>query len=542
MAKSPNPRDIEDMLGAMRGRIPRIPLALLGLLLLCGAGSAYWWFVQRVEIGADELCVLVRKVGRELPESAESQVVLYPTLLKELGEDPANPRHNYKGVIYEPLPPGGRYFRDPFFWSREIIPITNIAQDEVGILVRKFGKPLPEGRILASQSDDFRGPLRDVLPPGRHPINTLAYEVLRVQRVTIPPGHVGVQTLLSGDPPTNPNVFVVKSGEAGVQPDVLAPGLYPVNPYERRIDVVDLTRHTLDFRRDEAIDFPSKDSFTISVEATVEYSLRQDMTPYMLVAIGDHAEIVTRIILPVMRSLLRIEGSKLEARDFIAGESRSAFQTRVFDELRRQCGAQGIEIAAALIRHIEVPQEIAGPISDRQFAQQSMKKYESETKLAQSEAKKVEQTEMQKQNQAIGEANRSVVATVVEAEQRKSVALTEANQRLEVAKLTLEAARQQAQKILAIGQADAEVLRLGFEAKARPLGEAVAAFGDGESYAQYHFFQKLAPSMKTVLDSTEGPFAEIFRALSNARGAPPRPTPAGKTTPADEQPEKGGTP
>ncbi len=44
--------------------------------------------------------------------------------------------------------------------------------------------------------------------------------------------------------------------------------------------------------------------------------------------------------------------------------------------------------------------------------------------------------------------------------------------------------------------------------------DAVAAFGDGGTYAQYFFYQKLGPALKSVLASTEGPFAEIFRSLS----------------------------
>lgn len=526
--------------GLFRSGLPKFPLIVVGLLLLAGAAGFYWWFIQRIEIGRDEICILTRKVGRELPDSAAGQVILYPGLLKTLGEDPENPSHNYKGITYKPLN-AGRHFYDPFFWDRDTVPITEIKQGEVGILIRKYGRPLPEGKTLASEADDYRGPIREVLNANRYAINTRAYSVLRVKPIIIPPGHVGVQTLLSGEPAKNPNIFVVQKGETGVQPDVLPPGLYQNNPFERLIEIVDTTRHSLDFRQDESIDFPSKDSFQIRVEATVEYSLRQDMVPYVLVAIGDHPEIVARLIHPVMRSLLRIEGSKLEARDFIAGNARSTFQTRVFDELRKQCSQQGIEISAALIRHIEVPQEIAGPISDRQFAEQNTRKYESEIKVAQSESKKVEQTEMQKQNQAIGEVNREMVAVTTEAKQKMSVALKEATQRLEVAKLKLAAAKENAEKLLSLGRAEAEVRHLEYEAKARPLRDAVSAFGDGESYAQYFFYQKLAPSLKSVLDSTEGPFAEIFRSLANAKGGPSKPAfvrPPAKSAPDAEREPK----
>jgi hypothetical protein len=238
-----------------------------------------------------------------------------------------------------------------------------------------------------------------------------------------------------------------------------------------------------------------------------------------MVAIGEHPQVVNRIILPYMNSRARIEGSKLFARDFIGGETRTAFQNRVFEQLRKSCFEQGIEIRAALIRRIVAPEAIAGPISDRQSAEQQLNAALSEIKVAQSESKLVEQEEMQKQNQALGEANRANVTRVKEAEQLKSVALTDAKKRLEVAKLKLQAAEQTSAAVVSRGKADADVARLEYQAKARPLAEAIAAFGDGDSYAQFFFYQKLAPALKHVQDSTEGPLAEIFRALGPARPA-----------------------
>ena len=38
---------------------------------------------------------------------------------------------------------------------------------------------------------------------------------------------------------------------------------------------------------------------------------------------------------------------------------------------------------------------------------------------------------------------------------------------------------------------------------------AVAAFGDGTTYAQQFFLQKLAPAIRTVLTTTDGPFADF---------------------------------
>ncbi len=498
-------------------------IAVIPMLLLLGV--SYWWFVQRVEVRAGEVLILVRKVGEPLPsvskdgrvlsEAVRGQVVLHPKLLEELGEEPDSVR--YKGIVYGVLPEG-RYFYDPFFWQRTKRHAIVIGQDEVGIRVRKYGKPLPAGKIVATEPDE-RGPLAEVLMPGRYNLNPYAYEVKRVKPVRIGPGFVGVQRLYHGDEPENPNDWVVRAGERGVQPDVLPPGLYYNNPYVRRIELIDVRSHTLDLRGTDVIRFPSSDSFEIVIEATIEYAIRQDKAPYVMVAIGDHADIEEKLILPYARGLSRIEGSKLLAREFISGETRTAFQNAFFEGLREQCAGQGIEVRATPIRRIEPPAAIANPISDRQVADQQIKQYENEEKVAESEARLVEQEEMQTQNQAIGQANREVVTIVKEAEKNKSIALTEANKRLEVAKLDLEAARENAAALLSRGTAAAEVILLRYEAEAKPLGEAVRAFGGGDAYAQYLFYQKLGPALKSVLASTDGPFADIFRSLSESPGA-----------------------
>jgi hypothetical protein len=507
--------------------VPRLAVIALGLVVLFGLGFSYWWFVQRIEVEAGEVLVLIRRMGadlvadkdgRPLPPELRNQVVLYPELVAAL----PGPAERFKGIQYEVLPEG-RYFRDPFLWQRLIVPAVIINQDEVGIRIRKYGRPLADGKIVATEPDE-RGPLADVLLPDRYNINPFAYDVVRVKQVEIRAGYVGVQTLLHGAPPTDPNVWVVQEGEQGVQPSVLPPGRYYNNPFVRRIDEVDVRSHTLDLRGEGAIRFPSKDSFEIGLEATVEYAIRQDRAPYVLVAVGDRNDIEEKLILPYARSLARIEGSKLLAREFISGDTREAFQQSVFEGLRAQCSAQGIEIRATPIRRIEPPAAIADPISDRQIAEQQIKRYESEIEVARAQADLVEQEELQKQNQAIGVANRDVVAVVKQAEQAMAVALTEANKRLEVIRLQLKAAEEDAAALRARGQAEAEIITLGYRAETEPLRAVVNAFGDGETYAQFFFYQKLGPALKSILASTDGPLADILGALSTGRGGAPLPS------------------
>ena len=98
-----------------------------------------------------------------------------------------------------------------------------------------------------------------------------------------------------------------------------------------------------------------------------------------------------------------------------------------------------------------------------------------------------------------------------QAQQEYEVALTQARQQLAVAKLRLEAAQQQADATVARGQAEANVILLKKQAEAEPLRQQIAAFGGGDAYARYFFYQRIAPSIKSILSNTEGPFADLFK-------------------------------
>src|SRR5205823_3310881 len=116
----------------------------------------------------------------------------------------------------EQVYPEGTYFSfSPFDYERYVIPLdgTNrrrgdeyaagdgaiIPADKVGIVVRKFGKPLPPGQVLADAAGDQRGPLRDLLVPARYNeyANPFAYEIRHVAPISIDPGFRGVVTVMA---------------------------------------------------------------------------------------------------------------------------------------------------------------------------------------------------------------------------------------------------------------------------------------------------------------------------------------------------------
>ena len=389
-----------------------------------------------------------------------------------------------------------------------------IDQGEVGVLIRKFGRPLKFPKTVATEPDE-RGPVAKTLGPGRHYINKLAYEVQKFPAIQIPAGHVGVVTLLSGDEPKVKNTYTVGPGEQGVQRQTLEPGLEYYNPYHKKIDIVDLRNRTYHMLGNDAIHFPSNDSFTISIEGTIEWSIMPERVADVTVAFGDEEDIINKIILPYARSISRIEGSKLQARDFISGKTRSEFQKELTRQLQAAGEERGIKIHSALVREIVPPPEVASLISQREQADQEIERSRNQIEEAKAEAMLVEQREMQTRNAALGDARRQTVSLTKEAEQRKIISVTQANRELEVARLDLESASKQAKAIIARGQADANVILYDYQARAEPLKNAVEAFGGGMVYAQHFFLQKIAPSIQSVLSNTEGPFADIFRSFQD---------------------------
>lgn len=507
-----------------RPRFSKLRLAIMGVLGLVFGFLALMWFGIRIEVDTNNLMVLMNKTGSTLPEELRDefgdQVVLYPELVAQIskitGETPEKVRSGYKGVRYE-VSKEGRYFPNPYTMKAYSMPTTLIKQNEIGVKIRKFGKPLPFPKTVATEADE-RGPVADVLGPGRHDVNQLAYEVLRFPAVQIPPGHMGVVSLLSGDTPKKSNTYVVEPNEKGVQRECLEPGLYYINPYLKKIDIIDTRSQKYDMIGEDAIYFPSSDSFTIEIEGTIEWAIRPDRVAEVMVAYGtygDAAHILQKIILPNVRSIARIQGSKLKAREFISGKTRTAFQTKLFEELKLECWKQGIDIRAALVRDIQPPAEIASLISFREQADQEIDRSTNQMEEARSEAMLVEQQERQEQNSEIGDARREVVTVTKTAEQHKSVAITQANRELEVARLRLEAATKEAAATIARGTAEANVILFDYKARAEPLADAVAAFGGGMPYAQHFYLMKIAPSIQTILTNTEGPFADIFNSFGD---------------------------
>ena len=408
-----------------------------------------------------------------------------------------------KGIQLEVLAEG-RWFKNPYTWGWEYGQITDVPPGKLAVLTRLYGNDLQDGQILAPEG--YKGIVPEVLRPGKYRINPHAFGVQLFDAKTIRPGYGGVTTsltgadVLNGDvPEEDRNTFLVKEGMKGVRPDILDAGTYYLNPYMVVVTDVNLQSQRFEMSGDDAISFLTLDGFTVNVEGTIEYALMREKAAQLTHQVGDMEDILKKIVLPKARGFSRIEGSKNPAKNYIAGDTRQKFQDNLEAHLVAQCRAWGVDIKSVLIRNIKPPDEIASIIRDREVAVQDAVKYGQQIEQAKSEAELVKQEMLALQNKAKVEADTSRIRAVIAAEQEREVRLTRANRDLEVARLENAAAKAQADAKLLKAKAEGDVIRMKNEAEATVIASQVKAFGKGIHFARYTFYERAGPKIRSVL-------------------------------------------
>ena len=492
---------------------------LLAVMLLTGFAVAFSWMVYssfRIDIGSGEIAILTHKVGNDLTNGQE-----------------VAPDETYKGVQKKVLTEG-RYFYNPYLWSWEVVPQTEIMSGDMGVMISLTGDDLGYGEFLAKVDANgdaiSKGIMPGVLNPGRYPVNPYLYSVEVHKPVTIPAGFKGVKTDLAAPLAAEPNRLLVDVGERGVQEVTLEPGTHYLSPYVYRVDLVDCRSQRFNLGEEGDMGFPSKDGFWVSLDGIIEFRVDPEKASevYVLFNQADNGpaideEIVKTVIMPNARSFCRLQGSSSSGREFIQGQTRKEFQEAFEASMREACQPLGIEIIQALITRIRPPEQIALPVRTREIAKQQELQYKQQTLQQESEQKLAIGKAMVDQKQALVGADQSVVQITTQAMQEQEVALTKANENLAVAQFKLDASIDEAAAIEARGQAAADVVRFDNEAEAAGWKKAVDAFdGDGKGYAQYVMFQKLSSSYRRIMVNTaDSPIMKIFESFNETTAALP---------------------
>ncbi len=492
-----------------RMRIAKLPkLPFLPVLLVAGLIGTFLfvWYFCRIEPGADEIAVLIRKTGEEL---APGQVIALDTSRQGIQLD----------VLAE-----GRYFKNPYTWSWKIHRILDVPAGKLGVMTRLYGEELPPGSIIAG--DNQRGIVKEILRPGKYRINPYAYHVALFDAISIRPGSVGVVTTLTGEdvlnnevPMGERNTFMVKDGLKGVSGRLLDPGTHYLNPYMFNTVEVNTQSQRFEMSGGDVINFLTLDGFSVSVEGTIEFGIERNEAAFLTHRVGDMEDIVKKIILPRARGFSRIEGSKHPAVNFIVGETRQKFQSDLESHLRSKSKGWGVDIKSVLVRKIIVPDEIASINRDRELAVQDAAKYEQQIVQAKSKAELTKQEMLAIQSKEKVEADTKRIRAVIDAQQDQSVRLIAAEKELGVAKLEYEAALFQAEAILLTADGEKDAIKAQNEAEAAVLASRVTAMGGGENFARYTLYEKVGPQIHSVLssDSAKG-LGNIFSTFAPVEG------------------------
>lgn len=507
-----------------------------GALVALFFGYEIWhWVVERVEVQPGKFLVRIHKWGKDLPEDA---IVA--------------PDDSYKGVQLGVLSEG-RHFLNPIFWSTKTYDMVTVPPGKCLVLTRMYGKEIPKerlarGDILARgafnpageetvDAEAERGILPEPLRPGSYRINPHAYTTELVSSVKVRDDQVGVLTLKVGKDraqlgdPIGSN-YVVPPTFRGVQSKPVPSGEYYLNPHVAIIIPVEVRSHRVELTD---IEFPSRDGFLLKPHVLVEYAVKPEKAPEVLIRLTDEGtlhqedktpeqqkenEILQKIILPHIRGYARIEGSNFDARDFIitapgaadqqVTNNREKLQRALFAKVKPRCEDVGIEVRAVTLADLVPPPELAKQISERELAR--VEQDRNKTKLGQYQAEqKLKAAEALKQQaKEKVEAETRLIQAKTQATQRKEVEESKLKQELANAQLKLDAARKQAEATLTTGQAEAAVIHLKNEAEVAGLRTAVQGFRSVGLFAQYHVLLRLAPALSEIFASDDSDFAKLF--------------------------------
>jgi hypothetical protein len=515
----PLKRKIAVLVGA--ALVVAIPIALF----------IWYWGIERVEVGPSEILIVINKWGKDLPE----------------GEVVA-PDNSYKGVQLEPKREG-RHFINPIFQTYERAKLVDVPPGKCLVLTRLHGAPISEERLDAGDflaRDGERGVVKNVVKQGKAnalDLNPYAYKCELVDGVEIKSDEVGVRTLKAGkDPRTLSNEmrespYVVPEGYRGVQAKPVPSGTHLINPYAEAIVPVNVAMHRVEFKDIEVL---SKDGFALKPHVLVTYKVEPTRAPELFVTLTNKGElhqkdttaaemeqneVLQKVVLPLIRGYVRIEGSKFEARDFFTTandaanakvhNARERLAKEVTDKVGPECRKIGIVIEPITLAQIDTTedlQELQVQIADRTRARNTRQKNVELIAQLQSKQGVLLKEALKLRETALGDARTELNQEKQKTEGALMAQEAKLKQDLENAQFGLEAAQSDAKATLSRGKVDADLISKKNEAEVSGLKTAIQGFPTAEHYAQYQMNAKLAPALTEIFASDNSDFAKLFAA------------------------------
>jgi uncharacterized membrane protein YqiK len=409
----------------------------------------------------------------------------------------------------------GSYRINSFLFEIEMVPITQIQENKVGIITTLDGEPLEKGEIAGGSVPNHRnfqdpmafinaggmkGLQEDVILAGTYYLNPWFVIVEQVDMIYIPIGYVGVVNSFvgpegadtSGDSFKHGNI--VKRNQKGVWEQPLDPGKHPVNIYTHAVEIVPTTNIVLNWAdsRTEAheldknlctITVRSSDGFTFNLDVSQIIHIPRNEAPKVIARFGNMKNLVSQVLEPTIANYFRNSAQKSDVIEFLANRIQRQDDAKMhISKVLDDYNVVGVD---TLIGDIVPPAPLMKTLTDRKLAEQEKVTYEMQ-RNAQIERKEFEsakagadmQPEVVKSTRQV-EINTQMAASKVaaskgEAEAKTINAKADAEVRITIAKADAEAktvnakadanatevnGSAEASKIKAIGLAEAEVTK-----------------------------------------------------------------------------------
>ncbi len=300
----------------------------------------------------------------------------------------------------------GSYRINTFLFEIEMVPITQVQENKVGIVTTLDGEPLDKGEIAGSSvigHKNYQDPIafinaggrkglqEDVILAGTYYLNPWFVIVEQVDMIYIPIGYVGVVNSFvgpegkdtSGDSFKHGNI--VKKSQKGVWDEPLDPGKHPVNIYTHAVEVVPTTNIVLNWAnsRTEAheldknlctITVRSSDGFTFNLDVSQIIHIPRNEAPKVIARFGNMKNLVSQVLEPTIANYFRNSAQKSDVIEFLA--NRIQRQDDAKGHISKVLSDYNVVGVDTLIGDIVPPEALMKTLTDRKLAEQEKITYE----------------------------------------------------------------------------------------------------------------------------------------------------------------------
>jgi hypothetical protein len=216
-----------------------------------------------------------------------------------------------------------------------------------------------------------------------------------------------------------------------------------------------------------------------------------NQAPDIIRRFGNLDAVEQKVIIPQCESICRNNGSKLGAVELLVGDSRQKFQADVDVAFNTILKEKNVSLLYGLVRHIYIPKEVREPIQRGYVADELVLTRTQETTTAKMEARLREaEQKVLLEAAKITEGTKKLVAETKATGQKDADTITAETEK-KVAAIDKRCAEIDAQKTVALGEAENAAKKMQQEAKAQLFELAVKAFGDPTAYTKWQFAQGL---------------------------------------------------